>query len=192
MKLLDLLRGACVLGLLSGAISSELSAHEPLRAHPENPYILEFRGQPTVLRTFAEHYSCVINSSFDFVSYLDVLKRDEMNLTRVFLLGFRLDKSVTSTARSPLSPDASQFLQPWQRVTTQGNALDGLGKWDFSAWNEEYFTRLESFLQASSDRGVVVQLSFFCAFYDDPAFWRASPFNPANNVQGVEIGRAHV
>ena len=191
MKLLDLLRGACVLGLLSGAISSELSAHEPLRAHPENPYILEFRGQPTVLRTFAEHYSCVINSSFDFVSYLDVLKRDEMNLTRVFLLGFRLDKSVTSTARSPLSPDASQFLQPWQRVTTQGNALDGLGKWDFSAWNEEYFTRLESFLQASSDRGVVVQLSFFCAFYDDPAFWRASPFNPANNVQGVGPTNRH-
>jgi hypothetical protein len=191
MRLLVLLPWTCLIGIFSCFQAPPASAHEPLRAHPQNPYILEFRGQPTVLRTFAEHYSSIINRNFDFVPYLDVLKRDEMNLTRVFLLGFRLDKSVTATARSPLSPDGAQFLQPWQRVTTQGNALDGLGKWDFNTWNEEYFTRLESFLQASSDRGIVVQLSFFCAFYDDLAFWRASPFNPANNVQGAGPTNRH-
>lgn len=190
MNVPEMLRKACAIGMLTTLTGSLAGAHEPLRAHPQNPYILEFRGQPTVLRTFAEHYGSVINRNFEFFPYLDILKRDEMNLTRAFLLGFRLDKSVTATARSPLSPDAAQFLQPWQRVTTQGNALDGLGKWDFTTWNEEYFTRLENFLQASSDRGIVVQLSFFCAFYEE-VYWRASPFHPSNNVQGAGTTNKH-
>jgi len=152
-----------------------------LRSHPQNPYILEFRGRPTVLRTFAEHYSSVINSSFDFVPYLDTLQRDGMNLTRAFLVGFRHDGSVFPA--TPLAPPPARFMQPWQRSGTTGPALDGLGKWDFTTWNEEYFTRLRTFAKSCSERGVVAEITLFCTPYTN-FDWQVSPFNPANNVQG--------
>ena len=115
-----------LIGLLVLSAARPAVAWEPLRAHPGNPYVLVFREQPTVLRTFAQHYSSVINSEFDFVPYLDVLERDGMNLTRVFLLGFRLDQD--DTANSPLAPPPAQFLQPWRRSSNRRNsACSGLG-----------------------------------------------------------------
>lgn len=165
-------RLAAVLGFLIVFPGNPLAA-EPIRAHPQNPYIFEFRGKPTVLRTFGESYSSVINSSRAYIPYLDVLKRDGMNLTRVWCLGFPPDYYT----------NPSTFLQPWPRSTSSGNALDGAGKWDFSAWNESFFTRLKAFAQAASDRGIVVEFTLFSVFYED-AVWRAGPFHPSNNVQG--------
>ena len=149
-----------------------VTAREPLRAHELNPHVFQFRDQPAVLYNFGQHYDAVVDSGLDFAGYLNVLQRDGMNVTRAFLLGFPDD---TSTA--------AEFTQPWLRSTTNGTALDGLGKWDFSVWNEDYFTRLTAFVQACSDRDIVAELSFFCTFYNDTE-WQASPFNPANNVQG--------
>ncbi|MEO5714727.1 MAG: Ig-like domain-containing protein [Luteolibacter sp.] len=152
-----------------------------LRAHPQNPHILEFRGRPTVLRTFAEHYSSVINSDFDFIPYLNTQQRDGMNLTRAFLVGFRHDGSVFPA--TPLAPAPARFMQPWLRSGTNGPALDGLGKWDFTTWNEEYFTRLRTFARACGVRGVVAELTLFCTPYTS-SDWQVCPFNPSNNVQG--------
>lgn len=157
-------------------------AAPPLRAHPQNPYIFEFRGEPTLLRTYGEHYGSVINPAFDYTRYLDVLERDGMNLTRAVLMGIR---SPEKPGQDPLTPSAADFLQPWARTTAQGNALDGQGKWDFTKWNESYFTRLRNFAQACSDRGIVAEMYFFNTLYfNSPEFWSFSPFNPANNVQG--------
>ncbi|MEO8614597.1 MAG: DUF642 domain-containing protein [Luteolibacter sp.] len=154
-----------------------------LQVHPQNPYILKFRDQPTVLRTLGEHYSSVLNTDFDYMPYLNILQRDGMNLTRAFLVGFCLSKDDLPLINSPLLPTPAQFLQPWVRTTTAGMALDGLGKWDLSVWNEDYFARLNAFAQACSDRGIVAELSLFCTFYTENQ-WRASPFNPSNNIQG--------
>ncbi|MES2661217.1 MAG: hypothetical protein V4689_21535 [Verrucomicrobiota bacterium] len=109
---------------------TQLSAWEPLKPHPENPGILEFRGKPEVLFTFAEHYGSVVNTDFDFIPYLDIMQRDGMNLTRIFLAGFRHDNRVPSN--DPLAPMPAAFLQPWKRDTTGNTSLDGLGKWDFT------------------------------------------------------------
>lgn len=174
-------RLAIIFRVLFCLIPTSANAWEALRTHPQNPYILKFREEPTVLLTYGEHYSSVINSAFDFIPYLDILERDGMNLTRSFLVGFRLVES--DFALSPLSPTPANFVQPWLRKTTNGNALDSLGKWDFTAWNEIYFTRLKAFAQACSDRGIVVELTFFCSQYDN-THWQVSPFNPANNMQG--------
>ena len=136
--------------------------------------------QTTFLRTYAEHYSAVMNADFDFIPYLDTLKRDGMNLTRVFLIGY---SAAFDAVPDPLSPTAAGFIQPWPRATTGGNALDGLKKWDMSVWNEGYFTRLKAFAQACSDRGIVVEFTFFSTFYKSSQ-WQRSPLNPSNNVQG--------
>lgn len=162
---------------------------EPLRVHPGNPHLPEFRGRPTALITFGQHYSSVINAAFDYQPYLDVLERDGMNLTRVFLIGFRtLDDDPPG---SPLSPDPADFIQPWPRAAVeQGAALDGLGKWDFSSWNEDYFTRLDAFVRACGDRGIVVELTLFSTFYSDRQ-WQSGPFHPGNNVQGFGPENRH-
>lgn len=155
-------------------------ADQPLAINSRNPYLLEYRGEMFVGRTFGEHYGSVIHADFDFVRYLDALRADGLNLTRVVLLGFR-----STTIQSPLSPPAGRFLQPWQRSSSGGPALDGLGKWDFSQWNEAYFARLRDFAQACRDRGIVAELCLFNTFYDtDPGSWTSSPFHPSNNVQG--------
>ena len=170
------------IGLMAGFAGPAAQAAPPLRVHPQNPYIFEFRGEPTTLRTFGEHYGSVINPDFDFIRYLDVLERDGNNLTRVLLLGFRTDDLPTL---EPLSPAAAKFKQPWARVPGGGTALDGQPKWDLSVWNESFFTRLRNFAQACADRGIIVEMTLFNTMYDNAGnHWNLSPFNSANNVQG--------
>src|SRR6266571_5043037 len=57
---------------------------KPIGLHPENPHYFLFRGKPTVLITSGEHYGAVLNLDFDYVTYLDTLKKDGLNLTRTF------------------------------------------------------------------------------------------------------------
>ncbi len=158
------------LSLLLGLTGVPASGWDAIRVHPQNPYIFEFRNQPTLLRTFGPRYEWIFNSTLDPVPFLDVFQRDGMNLTRVWTMGY---------------PGASpqELIQPWLRSSTGANANDGLGKWDLSTWNEAFFTRLRDFVQLASDRGIVVEVTLFSVFYSD-AEWLKSPFHPANNVQG--------
>lgn len=169
-----------VVALWLGTLLASL-AQSAIRVHPDNPWIFEFRGQPVVLRTLGEHYGAVINPNFDYVTYLDSLEASGLNLTRVILAGFHAN---TGDPDDTLSPPLGDWLQPWPRSTSGGSALDGRGKWNLAAWNPTYFTRLRAFVQACSDRGIVVELTLFNTFYDD-SNWSLSPFNPANNVQGI-------
>ena len=130
-----------------------------------------------------ESYSSVTDSGLPFIPYLDVLKRDGMNLTRVWCLGF-----------PPDNPGGQErFVQPWPRIAivnpAQDTALDGFGKWNLAVWDESYFVRLKAFAQAASDRGIVVEFTLFSTFYaSDPVTWDESPFNPLNNIQGYGPG----
>src|SRR5262249_12486892 len=75
----------CVVLLCFSVLTSlSLSAeqHKPIRLHPENPHYFLFRGKPTVLITSAEHYGAVLNPDFDYITYLNVLQADGLNLTR--------------------------------------------------------------------------------------------------------------
>ncbi len=167
-------RAVCRLGAVVGSImvfsGSQASAAVPIRAHPQNPYILEFRGEPTLLRTFGPPYEWLFDSTLSYTPYMNTFQRDGMNLTRVWCMGY--------PAYVP-----ENFTQPWARSASASNALDGLKKWDLNVWNEAYFTRLKAIAQAASDRGIVVEFTLYSVMYDDLE-WRKSPFHPSNNVQG--------
>lgn len=163
-------RFAAALGLIFVASGNLVTAEDPIRAHPQNPHIFEFRGEPTLLRTYGTSYDWMFDSSLDFTPYLDVLQRDGMNLVRTWCFAFPVWR-------------ATDMIQPWPRSTSGGNALDGQPKWDLSAWDPAYFDRLKAFAQAASDRGMVVEFTLFSAFYSDND-WEAGPFHPSNNVQG--------
>jgi len=65
--------------LLSTPLFAQIN--KPISLHPENPHYFLFRNQPTILTTSAEHYGAVVNTDFDYITYLDELKANGLNYT---------------------------------------------------------------------------------------------------------------
>lgn len=168
---------------LVGLLAAVPAWAEPLKQHPDNPHYLWFRGKAVVLVTSGEHYGAVLNRDFDYLPYLDELKRHDLNLTRTFAGTYREIPGSFNIEHNTLAPNPGKYVAPWSRTTTPG-AADGT-KFDLSRWNPDYFTRLKDFVGQAGKRGVVVELVLFCTFYDNN-LWNVSPMNARNNVNDVE------
>jgi len=57
--------------LFAGFVVSFLccSSSDPIHLHPKNPHYFEWKGEPTVLITSAEHYGAVLNLDYEFEPY---------------------------------------------------------------------------------------------------------------------------
>src|SRR6185295_17551765 len=97
---------------------------------------------PTILITSGEHYGTVLNRNFDYVKYLDELRKGELNLTRTFSGMYREVPGSFGITENTLAPKPEHYLAPWVRSNTQGNA-DGGMKFDLQRWDAEYFSRLK-------------------------------------------------
>ncbi|MDQ2774412.1 MAG: DUF6298 domain-containing protein [Acidobacteriota bacterium] len=161
------------------ALGCSSARAEAIRIHPENPRYFLFRGKPVVLLTASEHYGSVMNRPFDFEKYLDDAAAHKMTLTRTFLL-FRELQGARNPS-SPCKPDSPDYIAPFPR-TGPGKALDGELIYDLDQWNPEYFDRLHRFLDAASQRGIIVELTLFSNTYADP-IWALNPFRSENNKQ---------
>jgi len=171
------------------ALSAE--SRKPIALHPDNPHYFLFRGKPTVLITSAEHYGVVLNLDFDFRKYLDTLAKDGLNNTRTFSGAYVEPLGAFKIARNTLAPDKGRFICPWERSDTPGYPNGG-NKFDLTKWDGEYFKRLKDFVTYAGKRGVVVEYTFFCPFYDESQ-WKLSPQNAANNVNGIgTVARTNV
>src|SRR5437867_7527356 len=136
----------------------------PIAVHPKNPKYFLFRGKPLALVAATEHYGSVVNRRFDFMRYLEEAADKKQTLTRLFLL-FRELQSARNPY-SPLKPDSPDFVAPYPRRGPL-RAMDGEPIYDLDEWNGEYFDRLHRFLTASSDLGIVVELTLFSNSYSD-------------------------
>ena len=171
----------CIAGVL---LCPALQAAEPIRLHPDNPHYFLFRGKPTVLVTSAEHYGAVLNLDFDYVRYLEALKADGMNLTRIWPGGPYLEiPGSFNITNNTLAPKPNRFSCIWQRSTTPGYAGGG-NKFDLAKWDQAHLSRLKDFVEQAGKRGVVVELSLFCPYYNDK-LWDFSPLKSTNNVNDV-------
>ena len=157
----------------------------PIRAHPANPHYFEFRGQPTLLITSAEHYGAVINPDFDWERYLQTLARDGMNYTRGFAgsyvegeqdIGWMLSSNT-------LAPRPGKLLAPWARSDVAGYHNGG-NKFDLDRWDDRYFARLKGFVRSAGQKGVVVEITLFGNQYGDSQ-WAHSPLKASNNIQAI-------
>lgn len=181
----------CVVGvLLSGAWAVAEMPPPALALHPDNPHYFLWRGKPAVLITSANHYGDVLNTEFDYSKYLDTLAKYGFNLTRTFSGAAYLEPVGSfGIKENVLAPKAGKYLAPWAR-SDQPGAWDGGNKWDLTKWNEDYFKRLRDFATKASERGVVIEMNLFCPFYEDKKtqeskMWPLSPFNAANNINGL-------
>lgn len=156
---------------------------EPLRLHPENSRYLQWRGRPTILITSAEHYGALLNLDFDFRTYFAELEQNGLNHTRIFAGTYRELAGSHGIADNTLAPADNRFLAPWKRSDQPGYFVGG-NKFDLTAFNPDYFQRLKELMTEARNRGIVVEFNFFCPLYGDGE-WNGSPFNPANNVNGL-------
>ncbi len=112
------------LPVVLGAMGSQAAAQSvPLRLHPDNPRYLQFRGKPTVLITSGEHYGAVLNPEFNYVPYLDELKRSGLNLTRTFSGTYLEHHQSFSITDNTLAP--RRLLAPWARGRTTSSISRG-------------------------------------------------------------------
>ncbi len=155
----------------------------PVRQHPENPHYLLFRGRPIVLVTSGEHYGAVINPDFDFRSYLSTLAADGLNYTRVFTGAYVEAPGAFGIQHNTLAPDGARFLAPWARSPVEGYRGGG-NRFDLERWDDVYFNRLQDFMVAASELGIVVEVTLFSSYYGDFA---GSPLHPDNNVNGIAL-----
>jgi hypothetical protein len=167
-------------------LATSIQHAQPLRLAPANPHYYEYGGKPAVLVTSAEHYGAVLNLSFNYIRYLDTLRADGLNLTRIFTGLYRERPEDFGIARNTLAPTPDLFITPFPRSETPG-ALDGLNKFDLGRWDERYFERLRDFVSQAARRGIIVEVTLFCTYYQDH-MWQASPLHPRNNVQAAGEG----
>jgi len=56
------------------------------------------------------------------------------------------------------------------------------GKYDLSAWNDEYWTRFANMLRWTAQRDIIVQIEIWDRFDYSRNNWPGHPYNPANNI----------
>lgn len=153
----------------------------PVRIHPDNPKLFEFRGRPLVLLTATEHYGAVLNRPFRFERYLRDAAANGMTLTRLFTLFRELQTPINPASTcKPASPD---FVSPFAR-TGPGFALDSEPRFDLDRDDPEFYERLHGFIGLADELGVVVEVVLLSNTYGDPV-WQLNPLRADNNVNGL-------
>jgi len=166
------------------------SARGPLRVHPANPrYFTDGTNGPdgalrAVYLTGSHTWSNLVDigrsdppAPFDYEAYLDFLDRHHHNFFRLW----REEQVFFLDDRQVVTP------HPWPR-TGPGAALDGKPRFDLSQFNDDYFDRLRSRVQAAGDRGIYVAVMLFegWVLQQRKDWWRDHPFHPDNNINGID------
>jgi hypothetical protein len=151
----------------------------PIRLHPKNPHYFQFKGNPLLLITSAEHYGQLLNRAFDYKKYLETLAAEGMNYTRIFAgtwAGFSPDFWIKYT---PLAPKPEDFLTPWAYTRPEN---DGKKMYDLNIWNEVFFKRMHDIFRLAARKDIIIELTLFCSCYNDEYWQKICPENPRNNV----------
>lgn len=164
-------------------VARTLAQNKSIALNSINPHYFTYKGKPTLLITSAEHYGAVVNLDFNYVKYLNELAAKRLNLTRVFTGAYVEPAGAFSISANTLAPTTNRFICPWKRSTISGYQAGG-NKFDLTKWDEAYFFRLKDFLSQAQKRGIIVELAFFCPFYEDSQ-WKISPMNQINNINNL-------
>jgi hypothetical protein len=149
----------------------------PIRLLPGNPHYFEYKGNPLVLITSAEHYGALLNKAFDYRKYLETLARDGMNYTRIFAGTYaEIPGESFGIESNTLAPQPDDFITPWAYTLDDSNQRI----YDLDQWNEAYFERLHHLMEIAHENDIIVEFTLFTSIYRDE-HWDISPENPENN-----------
>ena len=118
---------------------------------------------------------------FDYEAYLDLLNNHNHNFMRLWTWEFpqyMLEGKIFTS-----SPHA------WTRSGSE-NALDGKPKFDFTSFNESYFTRLRNRVEAAADRDIYISVMLFEGWglhaSQEPWCRDGHPFCKHNNINNID------
>ena len=167
------------------------SFSQPVSLHPDNPHYFLYNNKPTVFITSGEHYGSLLNLDFNYTGYFEELQRKGLNMTRTFSGVYCEQPGAFNIRNNTLAPASLKYITPWARSETPGYKNGG-NKFDLTKWDVKYFGRLKDLLQQAADRGVVIEFTLFCPFYED-GMWFISPMHPSNNINSTpDIARTDV
>ncbi|NLF30278.1 MAG: hypothetical protein GX591_05235 [Planctomycetes bacterium] len=148
-----------LLTTLAAAASSETAAARAGRIRPyeANPRYWQYRGQPILLLGASDDDN--LFQMPDLEAHLDAMKAAGANYIRN-----------TMSDRPDLGYEIHAFAQRPD------------GRYDLDEWNEEYWSRFETMLRLTHERGIIVQIEVWDRFDHSRDPWKTDPFNPANNV----------
>lgn len=204
-------RGQWVAAIVrSTEVGAGAAIRSPLRRHPTNPrYFTDGTKLPdgsvkAVYLTGSHTWNNLVDMGrddpperFDYKAYLDFLEHYGHNFIRLWTW----DSTTWDRRASQQWTDRKEVLhtspQPWLR-TGPALALDGKPKFDLTRLDPAYFERLRARVQAADERGIYVSVMLFEGWglmhgnRRPPApgwAWRAHPFHPGNNVNGINADR---
>jgi hypothetical protein len=164
----------------------------PLRVHPANPRYFANGAGKVIYLTGAHTWNNLQDMgptnpppAFDFDRYLHFLERHNHNFIRLWRWELVRWDTAANQEKSPRLHFAAPH--PWAR-TGPGLALDGQPKFNLNQFDEAYFKRLRARVAAARDRGIYVAIMLFEGWGMQfvPDGWKAHPFHPANNVNGLD------
>jgi hypothetical protein len=154
----------------------------PIRIHPQNAKLFEFRGEPLVLLTATEHYGAVMNRPFDFERYLADVADKNITLSRLFTLFRELQTPINPY--STCKPETQDYVAPFVR-TGPGRARDMELIYDLDQPNPDLYERLHQFLSLASEYDIIVEVVLLSNVYTD-SVWGLNPLHPENNIQQMD------
>jgi hypothetical protein len=165
----------------------------PLRVSRNPNYFEDSSGKPLILcgsQTWNTLQDWGTNGTLrplDFGAFVSFLKAHGHNFTLLWFTELPRFHNLPTTATDP--PDFTVAPFPWMR-TGPGLATDGGLKFDLSKFNQAYFSRLRSRVEALNSAGIYVGVYFFTGewllrfrFPTD-----GYPFSGPNNVNAVDDG----
>jgi hypothetical protein len=161
------------------------AATGPLAVLSSNPrYFTDGSGKVVYLtgsHTWESFYDWdPASTPFDYAAYISFLDSYDHNFIKLW---------AWEQTRSNAIPGLGTVLGPefpWLR-TGPGVANDGLPKFDFTQSNPAFYQRLLDRVSLANDRGIYVQVMLFEGWEltQESSHWQYHPFNPSNNVQGL-------
>ena len=165
----------------------------PLRHSASPNYFEDANGKPLLLcgshswNTLQDWGTNGSIQALDFEKFVSFLQAHGHNFTLIWTTELPKFHDLPVTATSP--PDFTVSPHPWIR-TGPGVATDGGLKFDLTKFNEPYFERLRTRVQALGDAGIYAGVYLFSGEwllrFRCPT--DGYPFSGGNNVNGVDDG----
>lgn len=132
-----------------------------LRPYDQNPAYWQYKGEPVILLG-GSWQDNLWNHPTKLEEHLDILVDSGGNYLRC-----------TMSSRNKGNV--------WAFARTDN------GKYDLEQWNDEYWRRLDHFLQLTEQRDIIVQVELWDPWdhfedHQTQGGWSYNPFNPANNI----------
>jgi hypothetical protein len=140
--------------VLQGATSGEDAAIRPYEA---NPWYWQYQGNPVVLIGGSD-IDCPFQwAASRLTDHLDLMVASGGNYIR-----------------NTMSDRNEGDIYAFKRLES--------GAYDLNQWNDQYWDQLKFFLEETSKRGIIVQLTLWDHFDIGAPQWAVHPWNPENNV----------